>query len=259
VLQASEFQATERGIVAGRAPIVGPQQKSVDFDDDTLITKVTSAATVARPFDEVVNLMDPRGWADRSELWVDSYAVRLDEDGRVVFDVEGRPERDEEVNRRECWGRPWSGVLFERTEWDVNERTISKFDVLLNIQFNVQTCEAKVPLTLPLVFEFPKEATFNGGRVLRHDYSLNESRRGQLGYQILDGGGVDVDSGYAYAFECGDVTRVEVQKSVRYADWTPGRGDEGPLDPGQFLNYLAPGLVGVWIESLVREGLNAPL
>lgn len=229
----------------------------VDFDAESLITTVTAAATVARPFSEVARLMDPRAWAHYTELWLESYAVLQNAQGRPRFDSEGTPERDEDPKHLSShWGKSWQGLLFERTDWELNERLVSKFDVLLNIDFRVGTGLA-VPLQLEL-----EEQPIAGGQRLLHDYSLYEALSGRLGYQELDGG-IEVDSGYARAVECSwrgtTVTRVEVQKSLRYSDFTPGSGDEGPFDPGQLFNYLSPGIAGVWIGSLVGEGLNAPI
>ncbi|HEX3850435.1 MAG TPA: hypothetical protein VHW01_05680 [Polyangiaceae bacterium] len=233
------------------------EQSKPDFNDDTLITTVTAAATVARPFDEIVQLLDPRGWATRSELWLASYPVRFDRAGRVLFGTDGDPVIDEGTNQRSEWGKPWSGVLFEVTDWEVNEQTVSRFEVLLNIEFGIRQEPQR-----QLLLGYGSDETPINGRSFLHTYSLYQPLSGQLGYSAVDGG-VEVDSGYAYAIECewqgNPVTRVEVQKNVRYVDFTLGAGDDGPLDSGELFNYLAPGSIGVWIGSLVSEGLNAPL
>jgi hypothetical protein len=226
------------------------------FDPNTLITTVTVGATVARPFEDITKLMDPRAWAARTELWVRSEAVLLDSRERVVFDSDGLPEPDESRNQVDLLGETWRGALRETTDWNITETIVSKFDVLLNIDFDVR--QSKTGDLALFMLDIDAVPLCNG-KILVHEYSLLEALEGQLGYQKL-AGGVEVDSGYALAIECeGGTTRVEVQKKLRYSDWTPYVDDERSLDPGQFLNYLAPGIAGVWINSLVRDGLRAPV
>jgi hypothetical protein len=72
--------------------------------------------------------------------------------------------------------------------------------------------------------------------------------------------GIDVDSG----FQCvapapgsnppSGPFRLRTVKNIRYTDLldrqTPG---QGPAGAGQFLSYLAPAVVGLWMNDLLRQ------
>lgn len=239
----------------------------IEFGADTLVTTVTSRAVVSRPLAEVAPLMDPRGWADHSELWLASYPVVV-VGGRVERDERGRPVEDRAQADRRRRGHDYRGVLFESTSWEVNDETLASFDTLLGIEFLNGRFEADAEQSgtffardgsapTPLRFKLKGPGRGAQGAMVVHRFRLYDSLRGQLGYQVLEGG-IEVDVGYAYALELGArSTLVEAQKSLRYSDWTPFAADAGPLDPGEVFNYMAPAVAGVWIESLVVEGLVA--
>ena len=236
------------------------------FEEQSLVTTVSTTSSVRRPLGEVASLLDPRSWAARSEFWEASYVVER-QGGRVVRDHCGYPVPDPAANVPPArWGSDWRGVLLERTRWDLNERTLSRFDVLIHVELSHGTFETLADGTLlysgtwtngpqPLHRFFARETPPRGELVLQR-FSLYECVRGQLGYAVLPGG-VNVDSGDAWAMDEGHGwTRVEAQKRLRYPDWTPERGDDGPVDPGQLFNFLAPAIAGVWLGNLVGDGLQ---
>ena len=135
-------------------------------------------------------------------------------------------------------GESWSGYLFEHVEWNWNVSTVASFQNYLNIKYEVDAANQRLRLDFALF-------SCEGSQL----YLLEQRRRG-----------IDVDSG----FQCvapapgsnppGGPFRLRTVKNIRYTDLldrqTPG---QGPAGAGQFLSYLAPAVVGLWMNDLLRQ------
>ena len=81
------------------------------------------------------------------------------------------------------------------------------------------------------------------------DYSLYDSLLFEFGVLQLPGV-LERDSGYVRARALSaDWTQVSMKKTIRYRDLTPDDGPEGGIDAGQWLNYVAPAMLGLWIDD----------
>ena len=164
-----------------------------------------------------------------------TYAVQ-EEDGSPVYQP-GRRLLPVQSGLDTPLGSPWSGLFYEDFEWSSGIQTVAGFRNVRNIDF--QATDTSIDL----------------------EFSLFRSLASTVG-PLERAGGLDVDSGFTRAHEekneDGQLrTRISSQKSVRFTDLTPGRLDEGLMDPGQYLNYLAPSVVGTWMSLLVYEGPGA--
>ena len=125
--------------------------------------------------------------------------------------------------------KPLGGRVAANGEvWQMYERFAlpgAVFENILNIRFTVSATEilAKYWLFDSLLFEF-----------------------GAL--QLP--GVLERDSGYVRAREIPqNWTKVSMKKTIRYRDLTPDDGPEGGIDAGQWLNYVAPAMLGLWIDD----------
>src|SRR5438046_1876196 len=125
--------------------------------------------------------------------------------------------------------KPLGGRVAANGEvWQMYERFAlpgAVFENILNIRFTVSATEilAKYWLFDSLLFEF-----------------------GAL--QLP--GVLERDSGYVRAREIrSNWTKVSMKKTIRYRDLTPDDGPEGGIDAGQWLNYVAPAMLGLWIDD----------
>ena len=81
------------------------------------------------------------------------------------------------------------------------------------------------------------------------DYSLYDSLLFEFGALQLPGV-LERDSGHVRAQALSaDWTQVSMEKTIRYRDLTPDDGPEGGIDAGQWLNYVAPAMLGLWIDD----------
>ena len=124
--------------------------------------------------------------------------------------------------------QPLGGRVDNGKRWQMYERFVlpgAVFENILNIRFTVSATEilAKYWLFDSLLFEF-----------------------GAL--QLP--GVLERDSGYVRAREIPqNWTKVSMKKTIRYRDLTPDDGPEGGIDAGQWLNYVAPAMLGLWIDD----------
>ncbi len=195
---------------------------------------------------DYVELIDPRSWKVRNPVFLDAYAVleeaepafrgasgrgrpdnRLPRTSRrVLFRENGDPQEDE----ASVPGQPWHDGLFcEDVFFGMNESTGSRFRNLLGVHFEVSPQKVRV------------------------NYRLHRSMTTQL-LCLERLGGIDVDSGYCEAqlLEDGQSTRFTIVKKIRFAGSTPRDcGPIGPWDDGQLMNYLAPSMLGAWIDAVL--------
>jgi len=198
------------------------------LDLTSLVTTVDIPSTSTCDFAMLARILDPRSWS-LSPFWPASYEVQLNED-RGEFT---RPSAENSQT-----GESWSGYLFEHVEWNWNVSTVASFRNYLNINYEVDAINQRLRLDFALF-------SCEGSQL----YLLEQRRRG-----------IDVDSG----FQCvtpvpgsnppGGPFRLRTVKNIRYTDLldrqTPG---QGPAGAGQFLSYLAPAVVGLWMNDLLRQ------
>lgn len=196
----------------------------------SLVTTVDIPSKSTCDFATLAHILDPRSWS-LSPFWPESYEVQLSQDGRGFTKTDVANTQN---------GESWGGYLFEHVEWNWNVSTVASFRNYLNINFEVDAVNQKLRLDFALF-------SCEGSQL----YLLEQRQRG-----------IDVDCG----FQCvaphpgppnhspGGPFRLRTVKNIRYTDLldrqTPG---QGPLGAGQFLSYLAPAVVGLWMNDLLRQ------
>jgi hypothetical protein len=197
----------------------------VKYSPSSLISRVEGWVEVMGKPANFESLINPLCWASNPDSqFKHSYAADLQ---RWDGDLDGDPPENETPGD--------SFVLFEDVEFRSGDATQSAFRNLLKID----------------------RETDCGSRAR---YRLFQSLTSQVGL-VSRRGGIDVDSGFFQAVPVVGKpgwTRIEVVKKLRYTDWTPrDTGPPGPWDYGQTMNYLAPSLLGMWIEAVLTEVANA--
>jgi hypothetical protein len=215
------------GALGARAPADDEPETSSSIDVDTMATTVRVVSFYEGRFEDLAKKIDPRSWA-ASPFWVAATKV-IREDGRFVPDTKG-PEL----------GKSWSGLFYESVWWSMDATTYSAFQNYLDVDF-----EVTAPDTIALSFSL---------------YAC----RGSMVLARIAPGGVEIDSGFTTVEPDGaphrDGTRrfkVVAQKKLRFADMasrsTPNQGPDGA---GQFLNYMSPAVVAVWMHDILYDSLN---
>lgn len=201
----------------------------VDFDVNTLVSTATVQIVVERPFADLAQVMDPRSWeALGPDYFRHSYKARQTATGKIRY-IGDEPEPDP-AGKTTPPGTTWQGVLFEQFQWNWNEATLSEFRNLLNIDYEAVQ---------------DREITLK--------YNLSQSIDSTVGYDVQQGG-IDVDSGTATARPSGTPNSwlVTASKSIRFTDRTPGNiGLEVPFDLGMALNFIAPSILGIFLDRCV--------
>ncbi len=214
------------GAQAESQPGNGPESR---LDLTSLVTTVDIPSTSNCDFATLARILDPRSWS-LSPFWPASYEVQLSED-RGEF---APPDKASSQN-----GESWRGYLFEHVEWNWNVSTVASFRNYLNIRYVVDEARKR----------------------LRLDFALYACEGSQLYLLEQRQRGIDVDSGFQCvapvaqsASPAGGPFRLRTVKNIRYTDLldrqTPG---QGPAGAGQFLSYLAPAVVGLWMNDLLRQ------
>lgn len=197
------------------------------FDSVSLVTTVTVSVEVKRAIEPMAALIDPRGWATGAPLFFeDSYQVVTDATGAPTF-AGTTPVPSPSVRL----GQSWEGVFYENFRWQWNDITTSSFQNLLNMDFSVRE------------------------GAIEYTFLLRECLSSTVGL-LTRAGGLDVDSGFARLQQRGEWVHVVAQKSVRFTDMTP-YSVETPIDIGQTLNYMAPSIVGGWMEFFTIQGVTS--
>lgn len=205
------------------------------IDGRTWETTVAASARVPRPIAELAEVLDPRNWNRCGTTFKDIAIVQWNTST-------SKWERPNPPILLPGKGQSWSTSrpgphtpergLFEHVQigQSASGQFIAEFQNVLNIDFVVSLTGAsadKIEVT----------------------YSLNTPLEGMVFGQPI-GGGLINDEGYARAIR--DATspmtwsRVEMQKTVQFVDLTPAGGT---YDFGELLNYMAPGMLCLWLEE----------
>ena len=179
------------------------------------VSTLTVVTRVNRPIHQMTPFVDPRNWKQCSDFFETSDPV----DPRTLEPIE---------------------VKNPRVPWQLHEvfnLPTATFDNLLNITFVVD------PPMAP--------------RHIEVQYSLYESR--QFTFVGLELPGVlERDSGFVRAvpdLRNPGETLMTTKKTVRFRDLTPDYPIEGGIDQGQWLNYCAPAMLGLWIDDISQGRL----
>ena len=198
----------------------------VTFDPASCVTRAEVRLRVRRSLADLALASDPRCW-DIEENPFFRLTEKIDRDiyireRRIVVDAHQPPA-----------GTTWSGILYEEVECRYNTLALARFWNLLNVHFQVS------PQSIHMRF------------------SLFQSLRSRVWFTDQDGG-IDVDSGTYDATPDPDHpgwTRIVAVKSVRYSD---RESENAPFEAlggmGQFMNMVAPTVVGLWMVELTFWG-----
>lgn len=199
------------------------------LDLRTLATTVDISSTTNLDFGELTRRLDPQNWKE-SPFWLESARVRLDkENGRFV----------KEPPPTSAATPGWEGFFFEHVEWNWNLSTVSSFRNYLRINYIVNPATKMLQLTFSL-------------------YSCDSSQI----FALVNRGGVDIDWGFQqlspFSVEGTKGHSLKTQKNIRFADLLERRTPyEGAPGRGQILSYLAPAIVGLWMNDLLKN-LHSP-
>ncbi|MFL5345411.1 MAG: hypothetical protein ACJ8AT_11485 [Hyalangium sp.] len=195
----------------------------------SLVTTVDIPSKSYCSFDFLARALDPRSWS-RSPFWPASYQVERSKDGLSFSEATGTTSQR---------GESWKGYLFEHVEFNWNLANIAAFKNYLDIRYEVDPEKQQLRLDFAL-------------------YSCEGSQFSALQYPKR---GIEVDCGFqcvaplpASAGQEDAPFRIRTVKNIRYADFldrsTP---DQGPVGAGQALRYVAPAVVGLWMNELIRR------
>jgi hypothetical protein len=202
----------------------------VHFDPHSFVTRATVSADVSRSVESFAVQSDPRNWsAVAPSAFQETYRVAERDDGGPKIDEAGKYERV--ATSADDLGKPWRGYLFEDVSFTWDELEAATFRNLLNIRFEVSSS------------------------LLRMDFSLYRSISSQVGMRAL-AGGLNVDSGFFTAEDLsGGWSRITGEKRVRVRNLSPdGSEFVEPVYTAQFLNLLAPALVGLFMDEFIFNG-----
>jgi len=208
-----------------KRPFAGRAQSHLDLK--TLRTRVDITSTSELSFDVLARVLDPREW-HASPFWPASTLVELREGTHTFTEVP--PPRSTAV-----FPNGWEGYLFEHVEWNWNLSTISSFRNYLTIRYKVDRAAQTIGL----------------------DFSLYSCAGSQF-YALVNRRGVDVDWGYQRVTSSNNNQAppwtLETQKNVRFSDFLNRRTPfEGTAGSGQLLSYLAPAVVGLWMNDILER------
>jgi len=207
-------------ILAQAAPVRAGPESTLDLV--TLTTTVNIPSTTNLPFDQLATTLDPRNWT-QSPFWQQSVQVEPDESGTDFTRTTRKPQL----------GQPWDGFLFEHVEWNWNTSTVSSFRNFLKLGFQVDVPKQTIDMT----------------------FSLHSCEGSQL-YALVSKRGVDIDFGIQSVQPPGPggagLLELRTQKNIRFSDTLNRRTSfEGGVGSGALLVYLAPALVGLWMNDLL--------
>jgi hypothetical protein len=207
------------------APVRAGPESTLDLV--TLTTTVNIPSTSNLPFDQLATALDPRNWT-QSPFWQQSVQVEPDESGTDFTLTTRKPQL----------GQPWDGFLFEHVEWNWNTSTVSSFRNFLKLGFQVDVPKQTIDMT----------------------FSLHSCEGSQL-YALVSKRGVDIDFGIQSVQPPGPdgagLLELRTQKNIRFSDTLNRRTSfEGGVGSGALLVYLAPALVGLWMNDLLSH-INA--
>ena len=158
--------------------------------------------------------MNPEFWADVAPDYFKGSAVVPDPKRNRSASLEG-----------------WSGQLHEKVTWAVNDAFTSLVENRLDVDFSVNRSTQELRLT----------------------YSLAESISSEVAGSEQSGG-LDVDDGEVMMWPSADGAYLNViaTKQVRFVN-RDAPPLPGGVNLGEFLNFMAPASVGLWMDSLVFQ------
>lgn len=200
-------------------------------------TTVTARALVSRTPEQIAKLFDPRSWGSCFDHFD---TQRVDEKPTGGYKPH-YPDPDP-------IGQPWDPTTVPHLIKELI--SIEDDSGGANLFENV--------LKLPLFEVTPSHA--------RLEFDLKESTLLKIPSLALTAPAcVSIDKGYMDATQLiapgpnGPWSQVEVVKTVQFVDITQ-QGGNNPfgLDPGEFLNYLAPAILCLWLEDLTQGAVCCP-
>ena len=115
--------------------------------------------------------------------------------------------------------------------------------------FNLPTATFENLLNITFLVDLPRHISVT--------YSLYESCKFTLvGLELP--GVLERDSGFVCVvpdLQHPGETLMTTKKTVRFRDLTPDYPIEGGIDQGQWLNYCAPAMLGLWIDDISQGRL----
>jgi hypothetical protein len=204
------------------------QKPESTVDLETLVTTVDIPSESRCDFELLALTLDPRSWGP-SPFWPECFQVDLSPNGRefVPFPPALASPR----------GTDWKGFLFEHVEWNWNTLRVASFRNFLNIKYVVKKPEQKIDMRFSL-------------------FSCEGSELFVLSFDR----GIDVDAGFQTVEPLrnpppgGARFKLQTVKNIRYSDLLDRRTPSlAPLGSGQILSHLAPVVVGLWMNELVKK------
>ncbi|WNG56108.1 hypothetical protein F0U59_16070 [Archangium gephyra] len=209
------------------APLLAQKPEST-VDLNTLVTTVDIPSESRCDFGLLARTLDPRSWGP-SPFWPECFQVQPTSDNRAFEPV---PTALEPLR-----GTEWHGVLFEHVEWNWNTFRVASFRNFLNIDYVVKEPEQTIDMR----------------------FSLFSCEGSELFVVSFDRG-IDVDVGFQTVAPIpnplpgGARFRLQTVKNIRYSDLLDRRTPSlAPLGSGQILSFLAPVVVGLWMNELVKK------
>ncbi|KFA87729.1 hypothetical protein Q664_45820 [Archangium violaceum Cb vi76] len=201
-------------------------ESSVDLE--TLVTTVDIPSESRCDFGVLAQTLDPRSWGP-SPFWPECFQVQPTPDGRAFEPFSTALETPR--------GTEWHGVLFEHVEWNWNTFRVASFRNFLNIDYVVKEPEQTIDMR----------------------FSLFSCEGSELFVVSFDRG-IDVDAGFQTVAPIpnpppgGARFRLQTVKNIRFSDLLDRRTPSlAPPGSGQILSHLAPVVVGLWMNELVKN------
>lgn len=219
-------EAKARFAVKAAQALASKPESTVDLN--TLVTTVDIPSESRCDFGVLARSLDPRSWST-SPFWPESFQVQPTPDKLGFEPVPTALEPQ--------IGTEWHGVLFEHVEWNWNTFRVASFRNFLNIDYVVKAPEQTIDMR----------------------FSLFSCEGSELFVVSFDRG-IDVDVGFQTVAPIpnpppgGARFRLQTVKNIRYSDLLDRRTPSlAPSGSGQILSYLAPVVVGLWMNELIKK------
>ncbi|HEX5749983.1 MAG TPA: hypothetical protein VFZ09_27385 [Archangium sp.] len=197
-------------------------------DLETLVTTVDIPSESRCDFALLARTLDPRSWGP-SPFWPECFQVEPTPDGRGFVPVPAA--------KATLRGTDWHGALFEHVEWNWNTFRAASFRNFLNIDYTVDEPHQTIDMR----------------------FSLFSCEGSELFVVSFDRG-IDVDAGFQTVAPIpnpragGPRFQLRTVKNIRYSDLLDRRTrPPAALGSGQILSHLAPVVVGLWMNELVKK------
>jgi hypothetical protein len=207
------------------------------LDGKTWDTTVTAASRVRRALEDLPAVLDPRSWPHCGDIFDKTDLVQWDPVPKKWVPYAGSmtatPIGSPWTTAKSAFGAPEVGMQEDVTVGATDSGGfVAAFSNVLNIDFAVSLGNPN-PLD----------------DAIRVDYSLNDPLSSVVFGQSVSGG-LRNDEGYVLATReptaPNDWSVIKVVKTVQFDDLTP---TGGTVDYGELLNYMAPGILCLWLED----------